>query len=125
EAYAHFTSPIRRYADLTVRRALAEYLRHTDNGTNRPKDDKARNALGRRLMESPMCPDQDTLVQIARKITATEQNAEAAEQSLRAFLVLQLLSNHIGEAFEGIVTGVSPSGVFVQLEKYLADGFIK
>jgi ribonuclease R len=125
EAYAHFTSPIRRYADLTVHRALAEYLRHTDNGTNRPKDDKARKALGRRLMESPMCPDQDTLVQIARKITATEQNAEAAEQSLRAFLVLQLLSNHIGEAFEGIVTGVSPSGVFVQLEKYLADGFIK
>jgi len=53
------------------------------------------------MMDSPLCPDQDSLVEIARHITAMEQNAEAAERSLRQFLVLQLLTNHIGEAFEG------------------------
>jgi ribonuclease R len=128
-AYAHFTSPIRRYADLTVHRALAEYLSWTDNGRNRPRDEKDRRRLGRMMMDRPRIegsvPDEDELVEIARHITATEQNAEAAENNLRQFLVLQLLSDHIGEAFDGIVTGVSPSGVFVQLEKYLADGFIK
>ncbi len=124
-AYAHFTSPIRRYADLTVHRALAEYLRRTENGTNRPRDEKSKRRLGRALLDSPMCPDHDTLVQVSRHITNTEVNAAEAERSLRQFLVLQLLLNHLGEAFEGIVTGVSPAGVFVQLEKYLADGFIK
>ncbi|MBX3358089.1 MAG: VacB/RNase II family 3'-5' exoribonuclease [Phycisphaeraceae bacterium] len=130
EAYAHFTSPIRRYADLTVHRALAEYLARTDNGTSRPRDEKSKRELGREMMENPRtskhaCPDQDELVEIARHITGTEQNAEGAERNLRQFLVLQLLQEHIGESFEGIITGVNPSGVFVQLEKYLADGFIK
>ncbi len=124
-AYAHFTSPIRRYADLLVHRALAEYLRHTDNGTRRPKDKSEKNALGELLRRSPMCPDEETLVQIGRHISTTEINAEAAERSLREFLVLQLLHEHIGESFDGIVTGVSPGGVFIQLEKYLADGMIK
>jgi ribonuclease R len=124
-AYAHFTSPIRRYADLLVHRALAEYLRHTDNGTRRPTDKAERNALGEKLRSSPMCPDEETLVQIGRHISTTEVNAEDAENNLRSFLVLQLLHEHIGESFPGIVTGVTASGVFVQLEKYLADGMIK
>ncbi|HYE02459.1 MAG TPA: VacB/RNase II family 3'-5' exoribonuclease [Phycisphaerales bacterium] len=125
EAYAHFTSPIRRYADTTVHRALTEYLRLTRNGADRPRDDRQRRELGARLRESPMCPPFEELVEIGRHITATEKNAEDAENNLRSFLVLQLLSEHVGEAFPGIVTGVTPSGVFVQLEKYLADGMIK
>jgi len=46
EAYAHFTSPIRRYADLTVHRALAEYLSRTDNGKNRPRMTRTRSGSG-------------------------------------------------------------------------------
>ncbi|MFZ4576328.1 MAG: S1 RNA-binding domain-containing protein, partial [Phycisphaerales bacterium] len=45
--------------------------------------------------------------------------------NLRQFLVLQLLEKHVGESFRGIVTGVNPRGVFVQIDKFLADGFIK
>src|SRR5690606_23728321 len=41
------------------------------------------------------------------------------------YLVLELLSKHIGESFRGVVTGVSARGVFVQLDKFLADGLIK
>lgn len=54
-----------------------------------------------------------------------EENAESAERELRSFLVLQLLAEHIGESYNGVVTGVNQRGVFVQLDKWLADGFIK
>ncbi len=124
-AYAHFTSPIRRYADTTVHRALTEYLSLTDNGRSRPRGDKDKRLLGHRLRDSPMCPDHDALVEIGRHLTATEVNAADAENNLRQFLVLQLLQAHLGDAFDGIVTGVTQAGVFVQLEKYLADGMIK
>lgn len=125
EAYAHFTSPIRRYADLTVHRALAEYLRQTDNAIKRPKNDSDRKALGRVLRDSEMCPDEDALLQIGRHATIREENAESAERSLRQFLVLQLLEKHVGESFRGVITGISPKGVFVQIDKYLAEGFVK
>lgn len=124
-AYAHFTSPIRRYADLTVHRALAEYLRLTDNGRRRPRSDEDRKRIGRALRESKSCPDEQTLVQIGRHITVTEENAESAERQLRQFLVLQLLAKHIGESFRGVITGVTARGVFVQIDKFLADGMIK
>lgn len=125
DAYAHFTSPIRRYADLTVHRALAEYLRRTDNGRRRPKSDADRRALGEDLRRTPACPDEETLVEIGRNATMREENAESAERELRSFLVLQLLAEHIGESYNGVVTGVNQRGVFVQLDKWLADGFIK
>lgn len=125
KAYAHFTSPIRRYADLTVHRCCAEYLRNTDNGRNRPKSDEAWKHLGRSLRESPMCPPEHTLVEIGRHATVREVNAEEAEKSLKKFLVLQLLADHLGETYAGVVTGVNGRGVFVQLDKFLIDGFIK
>jgi ribonuclease R len=125
EAYAHFTSPIRRYADLTVHRALAEYLAQTDNGTNRPKDDGEASRLGAKLRDSRMCPSEMELSEIGKHASRQEKNAEEAERSLRSFLVLQLLEKHIGEVFPGVVTNVSPRGLFIQLDKYLADGFVK
>ncbi len=124
EAYAHFTSPIRRYPDLTVHRALAEFLRHTANGSRLPADDEDWKRLGRRLMDSRNCPDDEALAQIGRHCTGTEENAAAAEENLRSFLVLQLLAEHVGEQFKGMVTNCSNAGVFVQLEKYLASGLI-
>lgn len=126
EAYAHFTSPIRRYADLTVHRAIEAYLRLTSNGEERPTDDDGWVALGKRLRDDHDCPPETALVEIGRHITATEQNAEQAERELRQYLVLQLLSEkHIGDVMQGVVTGVTPRGVFVQIDKYLADGMIK
>ncbi len=124
-AYAHFTSPIRRYADLTVHRALGEFLRRTRNGHERPKSEADRVRLGKLLKETPACPDEPALVQIGNQCNVRESNAEDAERELRAFLVLQLLEKHIGEDFAGLVTGVTASGVFIRLDKYLAEGMIK
>ncbi|MDX2115097.1 MAG: VacB/RNase II family 3'-5' exoribonuclease [Planctomycetota bacterium] len=126
-AYAHFTSPIRRYADLTVHRALTAFLEITDNGQKvpGPEDDRGWRSLGRTLRDRPECPDEQTLTQIGVNCNIRENNAESAERELRQFLVLQLLENHIGESFPALVTGVAASGVFVRLDKYLAEGLCK
>ncbi|MCC5822154.1 MAG: VacB/RNase II family 3'-5' exoribonuclease [Phycisphaerales bacterium] len=124
-AYSHFTSPIRRYPDLTVHRALQAYLERTDNGENRPKSDDAKVRLGKELKEDDRCPSEQDLMQVGSQCSNTEVNATEAERELRQFLVLQLMAEHVGEEFDGVVTGVTPKGVYVQLNKYLADGMIQ
>ncbi|MEM7623411.1 MAG: VacB/RNase II family 3'-5' exoribonuclease [Planctomycetota bacterium] len=125
-AYAHFTSPIRRYPDLTVHRSIAEYLKATGNGARLPEGDDAKLKLGKDLVQRKGCPSEGALQDIGRHCTGTEQNAESAERELRQLLVLQLLSEkHIGDEFGGVVTGVTPRGVFVQIDRFLADGMIK
>lgn len=125
DAYAHFTSPIRRYADLLVHRALLRFCEHTANGSTPPKTEGAWKALGKKLRELEDVPDEPTLVGIGQHCNRREENAEDAERDLRAFLVLQLLEGHIGDVFPGIVTGVTGAGVFVRLDKYLAEGLCK
>ncbi len=125
DAYAHFTSPIRRYPDLTVHRALGEYLKQTNNGKNPPHSDKEKKALGKKLNQTPACPDDEALRQIGSQCGRTEDRAEAAERELRNFLVMQLMSEHIGAEFPGVITGVTNSGVFVRLDKYLVEGLVR
>ncbi|GIW73638.1 MAG: ribonuclease R [Phycisphaerales bacterium] len=125
EAYLHFTSPIRRYADLLTHRLLQDYLALTDNGQKPPRGEKEMKLLGRRLSDSPAYIPREELVVIGRHLSDREANAADAERELRSFLVLQLLANKVGEVFDGVVTGVTPRGLFVQIDKYLADGYIK
>jgi len=126
EQYAHFTSPIRRYPDLTVHRALEAYLAHTTvtgTATSKAKGGRKKK-MSRYLSDDPRCPIEQELVEIGRSCSSRERNAEAAERDLRTYLVLELLSNHLGQDFDGTVTGVINSGVFVQLNRYLVDGFV-
>jgi ribonuclease R len=124
EHYTHFTSPIRRYPDLTVHRAMQAYLELTDNG--RPPGGRGRAKLARELRDDPRVPDEAALVVMGQHCSQTEQDSEAAEHSLRTFLVLQLLKEkHLGDEFEGLVTGVTPTAVFVSLQRFLVDGVVK
>jgi ribonuclease R len=124
-AYSHFTSPIRRYPDLTIHRALSEFLKRTNNGDNPPQNPKSMKNLGREMCEAKNCPPEGDLVQVASRCNRTEENATEAERSLRNFLVMQLLEEHIGEVFQGVVTGVTNAGVFVRINKYLVEGLVK
>ena len=105
DAYCHFTSPIRRYPDLTVHRMVAEYCRGRLEG--RPPEDVSE------------------LVKLAEACTAASERAEAAERELIQLLVLQLLSKRLGEVQDGVVNGVTNFGIFVELPRYGIEGLIR
>jgi ribonuclease R len=125
EHYLHFTSPIRRYPDLTAHRQLAVALDVMGKATDVPGDPGKRRKLGRRIAEDERCPDLEVLSAVARHCSVTERNAEDAERELRDLLVLQLMEKHIGEQFPGTVTGVMGFGLFVQIDKYLVEGMVR
>jgi ribonuclease R len=104
--YCHFTSPIRRYADLLVHRVLQCYLQN--------RIDTAKQiAAGLNLVE------------IGKHITFTEQRAEDAERELKMVLILQMLSKKIGDELDCVVTGLTNFGVFVQSRKLGIEGLIQ
>ena len=104
--YCHFTSPIRRYADLLVHRVLQCHLQ---NRLDRAKQ---------------IAAGQD-LVQMGEHITFTEQRAEDAEKDLTKVLILQMLSKRIGDELDCVVTGLTNFGVFVQSRKFGIEGLIR
>jgi ribonuclease R len=122
--YAHFTSPIRRYPDLTLHRALQAYLDATDNGRSVPGGRK-RRALGKRVLDDRRTLDEGELIAMGHHCTDTENEAEQAERELREFLVMQFLhDHHLGDEFRGVVTGVAFGGVFVSVERFLVEGLV-
>jgi ribonuclease R len=102
--YAHFTSPIRRYADLIVHRAL---IRSLKLGTGGLTDEQI-----------------ERLDEIAGQISQAERRAMAAERETVDRLIATHLAGHIGATFTGRVSGVTRSGLFVKLNETGADGFI-
>ncbi|WDR05708.1 ribonuclease R [Devosia rhodophyticola] len=102
--YAHFTSPIRRYADLIVHRGLITALDFGDDGLSDAETTK--------------------LAGIAQHISATERRAMIAERETNDRLLAQFLASQIGARFEGRISGVTRSGLFVRLRETGADGFI-
>ena len=102
--YAHFTSPIRRYADLTVHRALVTAARLGPGGQT---EAEAR-----------------ALARIAEQISDLERRAMAAERESADRYLAGYLSDRVGVEFDGRIRGVTRFGLFVMLDETGADGFI-
>lgn len=95
--YAHFTSPIRRYADLSIHRILTDYVYALSN-------EKLCKKYSKFAAES------------ALRASNTELSAVRCERECENFYMAEYMKKHIGEEFDGFISGVSPSGVFVELD---------
>lgn len=102
--YAHFTSPIRRYADLMVHRALISAHGWGDDGL-RPED-------------------VDTLKETGEWISQTERRSMLAERDTTDRYLAAFLSERVGNEFSGRVSGIARFGLFVKLDGTGADGMI-
>jgi ribonuclease R len=105
ERYAHFTSPIRRYPDLVVHRVLRESRRGAIDETRR---------LG--LVEA--------LPQMGLHLSAMERRADDAERALLEWKKARFMASRVGNEYGGVVVGVAPFGLFVELDDYFIEGLV-
>jgi len=109
-AYSHFTSPIRRYPDLWVHRQIRMVLRNqwTEKAQERFKTPEA----------------QETLVAIGDHTSMTERRADDATRDALRWLKCEYIQKRIGDIFEGVISGVTRFGFFVELKDLYIDGLV-
>jgi len=104
-SYTHFTSPIRRYPDLVVHRALRA----------------ARHAS---LNDEAVEEWREELPEVARHTSEMERRADDAERELLQWKKVKFMADKVGDEFEGYVTGVASFGLFIELVEHFVEGLV-
>jgi ribonuclease R len=100
EDYAHFTSPIRRYPDLLVHRAIKRAL----SNKHRERSNK--------------------MVELGAHLSMTERRADDASRDVEKWLKCEYMRDKVGESFNGVISGVAGFGLFVELTEIFVEGLI-
>lgn len=108
--YTHFTSPIRRYPDMMVHRLLTEYLERKESGTKSQEQ-------GAKTLE-------DIYEGRCKHCSQREQLAATAERASIKYKQVEFMQNHVGQTFEGMISGVTNWGIYVELNDTKAEGLI-
>jgi len=112
EEYAHFTSPIRRYPDLTLHRSI-KYLLAKEKGSKR----KTTETGGYHY-------SLDEMDELGDHCSMTERRADDATREVAHWLKCEFMQDHIGDEFEGVISSVTGFGFFVRLNDLFIDGLV-
>jgi ribonuclease R len=134
-SYTHFTSPIRRYADLIVHRITKALLAAgVDGHRDLPRSDASKNsssAIRSRsksssheepAIEAPV--EEQELAAIAQEVSQCERRAADAERELIEWKKIRFMQDRIGEEFSGIILNVTKFGLFVELDDLFVEGLV-
>jgi ribonuclease R len=118
--YTHFTSPIRRYPDLLVHRAIRYLIRKKSKNTEAFRENGSRA-----LSQEEIYPyDKNQLSSFGEHCSLTERRADEATRDVINWLKCEFLSSRVGEQFDGTVSTVTGFGLFVQLDDMYIEGLI-
>ncbi len=119
-AYAHFTSPIRRYPDLLVHRAIRHMIR-----SDMPPPQVMRMADVKPIPRERIYPYQGAdMAALGEHCSVTERRADDATREVEAWLKCEFLRDKLGETFDGLITAVTGFGLFVELRDLYIEGLV-
>lgn len=119
EAYAHFTSPIRRYPDLLVHRAIRSVIR------SRRDTPHVRREGATSMPKARIYPyDEASLEQLGEQCSMTERRADEATRDVVNWLKCEFMKDRVGESFPGVITAVTGFGLFVELTDIYVEGLV-
>tara|TARA_B100001063_G_scaffold121284_1_gene113209 strand:- start:1535 stop:4168 length:2634 start_codon:yes stop_codon:yes gene_type:complete len=120
DAYAHFTSPIRRYPDLLVHRAIRSVIR----STRECKHVRRVEGAGRLAKKVIFPYDTPAMVTLGEHCSMAERRADDATRDVVDFLKCEYMEQHVGDVFEGTITAVTGFGLFVSLNDVFVEGLV-
>jgi ribonuclease R len=119
-AYAHFTSPIRRYADLLVHRGIRHVVRSNIKSKQVQRVKGAEPISAKRIFPY----DERAMVVHGEHCSMTERRADDATRDVQAWLKCEYLQDHVGDEFDGVIAAVTSFGLFVELVDLYIEGLV-